>query len=76
MNLSISSPSLNVPPLFCFNNRIIFLNVLDQLIDILQVKQCIIISHNTEMDISNCDIIQLKLASQDNINTGNIIYKY
>lgn len=57
-------------------NRLQFLHVLDQLINMLNVEQCIMISHNTEMDLSNCDIIQLKLNEGEEINSGNIIYKY
>lgn len=57
-------------------NRLQFLHVLEQLQNMLTVEQCIMISHNTEMDLSNCDIIQLKLNEGEEINSGNIIYKY
>lgn len=57
-------------------NRLQFLHVLEQLQNMLSVEQCIMISHNTEMDLSNCDIIQLKLNEGEEINSGNIIFKY
>lgn len=58
------------------NNRIHFITVLNKLIDILQVEQCIMVSHNTEMDLSNCDVIQLKDSDWDMISNSNIIYQY
>lgn len=57
-------------------NRLQFLHVLDQLMNMLNVEQCIMISHNTEMDLSNCDIIQLKLNEGESINSENVIFKY
>lgn len=57
-------------------NRLQFLHVLEELMVMLNVEQCIMISHNTEMDLSNCDIIQLKLNEGEVINDGNIIFKY
>lgn len=57
-------------------NRLQFLHVLEQLQNMLSVEQCIMISHNTEMDLSNCDIIQLKLNEGEEINGGNVIFKY
>jgi len=57
------------------NNRLGFVNVLNQLCQILHTEQCIIISHNDEFDTSEADIILLKHSHPDMI-TGNIIYKY
>lgn len=57
-------------------NRLQFLHVLEELMLMLNVEQCIMISHNTEMDLSNCDIIQLKLNDGEVINDGNVIFKY
>lgn len=53
-------------------NRLLFLSVLDKIMEILNVEQCFMISHNNELDMSNADIIQL-----DN-NDGqyqNVIFK-
>lgn len=57
------------------NNRLGFVNVLNQLCHILHTEQCIIISHNDEFDTSEADIILLKHSHPDTV-TGNIIYKY
>ncbi len=57
-------------------NRLQFLNVLDKLIDILDVEQCIMISHNTEIDFSNVDLIILKIDDSEGFNEGNVIYRY
>lgn len=57
------------------SNRLQFLIVLDQLIDILQSEQCIMISHNTEINTDNVDLIILKNSSGEQYN-GNIIYQF
>ena len=57
-------------------NRLQFLVVLDKLMELLFVEQCIMISHNSEMDLSNCDIIEFKLNEGEEINEGNVIWKY
>lgn len=55
------------------DNRLIFLLVLDKLLEILNVEQVFIISHNNELDLENCDIIQLKSNNFEDFN-GNIIF--
>ena len=56
-------------------NRLHFLTILEKQMEILNTEQVFIISHNSEMNYDNCDIIQLK--SDENITTnGNFIYKY
>lgn len=59
------------------NNRIMIITVLDKIMDIMGSEQCIMISHNTELQLENCDIILLKtsIGSSDYTN-GNIIWKY
>lgn len=57
-------------------NRLQFFNILDRIMEILNTEQVIIISHNSEMDYSNCDIIQLKMTGDEILNSGNVIYKY
>lgn len=57
------------------DNRLNFLSVLDKLMDILEVEQCIMISHNEEIDLSNCDIIRLRYPVED-LPQENIIYDY
>lgn len=54
-------------------NRVLFVNVLYRVIEILQLDQVVIISHNQEIPMSNVDVIVLKT---DNEYDGNIIYKY
>lgn len=57
-------------------NRLNFITLLNKLMDIFNVEQSIVISHNNEINIDQCDIIQLKMHNQDMINAGNVIFKY
>ena len=56
-------------------NRFAFVQLLDSLMGMLQCEQCFIVSHNSELDTSNCDIIALKNTSNELIN-GNVIWQY
>ena len=59
------------------NNRILFIDLLNRIMDIMHTEQCILISHNSEIDVANADLIVLK---SDNLSSdysrGNIIWKY
>jgi DNA repair exonuclease SbcCD ATPase subunit len=57
------------------NNRANFLIVLDKFMKELGVENCIMISHSSEMDMSNADIIQLTPVDNNKPN-GNIIFTY
>ena len=57
-------------------NRIMFLEVLNKLLEILNVEQCFIISHNSELNLRDCDVIILKTNDMYNLECGNIIYNY
>lgn len=57
------------------NNRSKFLIVLDKFMKELGVENCIMISHSSEMDMSNVDIIQLTPVDNNKPN-GNIIFTY
>lgn len=58
-------------------NRIVFIDVLNRIMDIMGTEQCIMISHNSELQMNNCDIILLKSNNGIiNYNNGNIIWKY
>ena len=48
-------------------NRLIFFPIVYQMIDILQLDQIFIISHNQEIDYSNCDVINLSNPQSNNI---------
>ena len=58
-------------------NRILFTDLINKIMDIMHTEQCVIISHNSEIDLNNSDVIVLK---SDNLSTdhiyGNIIWKY
>ena len=60
-----------------YTNRVYFTDVLNSIMDIMHTEQCIMISHNTELQVDNSDVILLK---HDENNTdyyrGNIIWKY
>lgn len=58
-----------------YSNRLQFLNLLQMQMEILECNQCIMISHNSELNTMDCDIILLKTNNTDNIE-GNIIFKY
>lgn len=59
------------------SNRLQFLNVLEKQIEILQIEQTFMISHNSEIDYSDVDLIVLR-SKDTNYNDPslNIIYKY
>lgn len=56
-------------------NRSGFINLLDSLMNLLHCEQAFVISHNSELDTSACDIIELKNTSNELVN-GNIIWKF
>lgn len=60
-----------------YNNRTYFTDVLDKIMGIMGTEQCIIISHNSELQMDDFDIILLK-HDIDNMdyNRGNIIWSY
>ena len=56
-------------------NRGLFIELLDNLMNMLHCEQCFMISHNNELNTSVCDLIILKNSSND-IYNGNIIWQY
>lgn len=59
---------------FDFANRREFLNTLYKLMDLVQASQCVLISHNSEIDLCNCDVIVLK--TDEIVKDGNVIWDY
>ena len=62
-------------------NRIQFSILIEHIMSGLGFDQCLIISHNNELDLSNTDIVLLKLESQEMVDSlynsgGNIIFNY
>lgn len=62
-------------------NRIQFSILIEQIMNDLGFDQCLIISHNNELDLSNTDIVILKMESQEMIDYlynsgGNIVFSY
>ncbi len=62
-------------------NRIQFSILIEQIMIDLGFDQCLIISHNNELDLSNTDIVILKIESQEMIDSlynsgGNIVFSY
>ena len=57
------------------SNRGMFIELLDNLMNMLNCEQCFIISHNNELNTALCDIIVLKNTSNE-IYNGNIIWQY
>lgn len=60
-----------------YNNRTYFTDVLNKIMDIMGTEQCIMISHNSELQMDDFDIILLK-HDIDNMDyrRGNIIWSY
>lgn len=61
-------------------NRRQFPIMLESLMDIINAKQSIIISHNNEYDLYNSDIILLRMSDvnkyNDIVSSGNVIFDY
>ncbi len=60
---------------FDSENRREFITILYQLMSMVNASQCVLISHNSEISMDDCDIILLK-SDNDIITTGNIIWSY
>ena len=59
-------------------NRMMFVDILQKLIQILNIDQLFIISHSVEAALNNVDLIQLSPINdyEDNFSGANIIYSY
>ena len=74
-----SSPIFNIPTIdemdemLDANNRATYPQFLNQVMEILGIDMCIMVSHSPEMDRSDVDIIQLLPATAE-VPKGNIIY--
>lgn len=59
------------------NNRILFTEVLNRIMSIMNTEQCVLISHNSELNVDNSDVILLKSSNlSTDYNRGNVIWKY
>ena len=58
------------------NNRIMFIDVLNNVMNMMGTEQCIMISHNTELQVDDADIILLKSSENNDYMHGNVIWKY
>lgn len=60
-----------------YSNRLFFTDVLNNIMDIMGTEQCIMISHNSELQVDNSDVILLR-HDENNMDylRGNIIWKY
>ena len=60
-----------------YNNRVFFTDVLNRIMDIMGVEQCVMISHNAELQDDAFDLIVLRqIEGADLPARGNIIWKY
>ena len=57
-------------------NRLNFVGLLDYLMNYIGCQQCIMISHNSELDLSQADVIVLRDGANEFGHQGNIIYNY
>jgi hypothetical protein len=59
------------------NNRILFIDLLNKIMDIMHTEQCVLISHNSELDVDDSDVIVLRSANlSSDFSRGNVIWKY
>ena len=56
-------------------NRREFMTILYQLMGLVNSSQCVLISHNSEIPMDDCDVIVLR-SDNDIITSGNIIWSY
>ena len=54
-------------------NRIVFINVINQILDIMKAKQCIMISHNNEFDTQSTTVIECGRNGIKFSENGNFI---
>lgn len=60
-----------------YTNRLYFMDVLNSIMDIMHTEQCIMISHNSELQVDNSDVILLRHDETNNdYLRGNIIWKF
>ena len=60
-----------------YNNRLFFIDVLTKIMDIMGTEQCIMISHNAELQVDDSDVILLRHDTNNNdFRRGNIIWSY
>lgn len=57
------------------DNRRAFIPVMSKIIEMMNVDQCILISHNSESELSNVDIIDLRTDGHY-VGPGNVIFTY
>ncbi len=60
---------------FDSTNRREFLDILETLMNLVKSSQCVLISHNSEIPMDECDVILLKSTDYTSTN-GNIIWSY
>ncbi len=56
-------------------NRVQFIVLLQKMMEILGVQQCVMISHNSELNMSNADVIILRNSDPDLHIDGNVIFR-
>lgn len=60
-----------------YTNRLYFMDVLNSIMDIMHTEQCIMISHNSELQVDNSDVILLRHdETNDDYQRGNIIWRF
>ena len=61
---------------FDINNIEKIIDVLNNVMNMMGTEQCIMISHNSELQVDDADIILLKSSENNDYMHGNIIWKY
>jgi len=59
------------------NNRLMFIDVINRIMDMMNVEQCVMVSHSNELEVDRADVILLKSSKLSlDYERGNIIWKY
>ena len=82
MNQASSSSSYNILKLdeidegLDAQNANAFMPALHRIFDILNIEQCLMVTHSDKVDLSSCDIIQLRRinVNDDDMSQGNYIF--
>ena len=60
-----------------YNNRLYFMDVLNNIMNIMNTEQCIMISHNSELQVGNSEVILLRHDERNmDYQRGNVIWSY
>ena len=53
-----------------------FMPAMEKIFEMLDIQQCLMVTHSNQVDLSDCDIIQLRRinSNDDDMSQGNYIF--